>query len=239
MDKIQQKRAYWLLKDVNKAIRQYKMISHGDKIAVAVSGGKDSLTLLKLLDLRRKSVKENYELSVIHVIGDSRGSEISPHSPLVQWLENNPYDYVIVPLNIPEDEPLPLNCSRCTWNRRKTIFEAAQKLNCNVIAFGHHADDLAQTTLMNLLYHGRIETIFPIQEYFDGTFRLIRPLCLVPEKEIMRFARVCDFPLPPPACPNSEKSHRKFIGDLIDLAEKNCQDARVNLLRAGLQGLQV
>jgi tRNA 2-thiocytidine biosynthesis protein TtcA len=158
---------------------------------------------------------------------------------LIAWLENSPYEYVVAPLDLPESEPLPLNCARCTWNRRKTIFEVAHRLGCNVVAFGHHADDLSETTLMNLLFHGRVETMSPAQDYFDGTFRLIRPLCLIPENEIERFARVSDFPPPPPVCPGMEQSHRKFIHDLIDSVEENCQDVRVNLLRAGLQGLQV
>jgi tRNA 2-thiocytidine biosynthesis protein TtcA len=238
MDNHQERLAYWLLKDVNKAIREYHMISAGDKVAVALSGGKDSFTLLKLLDFRRRTAKEKYTLAAIHVIGDARGPEISPHTPLIDWLENSPYEHLVVSLGLPECEPLPLSCNRCTWNRRKMIFEAAQRLGCNVVAFGHHANDLSQTTLMNLLFHGRIETMSPAQDYFNGTFRLIRPLCLVPEKEIKRFARICGFPPPPPTCPNSEESPRKFIADLIDSAEESCQDARVNLLRAGLEGLK-
>lgn len=234
----QERLAYWLLKDVNKAIREYKMIADGERIAVALSGGKDSFSLLKLLDLRRKSAKVKYELAVIHVVGDARGAEISPHAPLVEWLENNPYEFFTTPIDLPPNEPTPLNCKRCTWNRRKTIFEAAHKLGCNVVAFGHHADDLSQTTLMNLLHHGRVETMSPVvNDYFDGAFRLIRPLCLVPEKEIKRFARSCGFPPPPPTCPQIDQTQRKFIGDLIKLAEQNCQDARINLLRAGLRGL--
>jgi tRNA 2-thiocytidine biosynthesis protein TtcA len=233
----QERLAYWLLKDINKAIREYDMIADGDRIAVALSGGKDSFSLLKLLDFRRKNAKEKYELAVIHVVGDARDPEMSPHAPLVEWLENSPYEYVVAPLDLPADEKTPLSCKRCTWNRRKTIFEAAQKLGCNVVAFGHHADDLSQTTLLNLLHHGRVETMSPVGNYFDGTFRLIRPLCLVLEKEIKRFARACGFPPPPPTCPQSDRTQRKFISDLIKIAEKNCQDVRVNLLRAGLRGL--
>ena len=229
--------AYWLLKDVNRAIRDFSMIVDGDRVAVAVSGGKDSLSLLRLLDLRRRSVPERCELAAIHVVGDARGPEMPDHPPLREWLETSGIPYVIEPLLLPPGEALPLNCQRCTWNRRKLLFEVAQRLGCNVVAMGHHADDLAQTTLLNLLYHGKVETMAPRREYFDGALRLIRPLCYTSETALRRFARACDFPTPPPNCPRSDQSRRRLARDLLRQAERGCQDARTNLLRAGLKGL--
>jgi tRNA(Ile)-lysidine synthase TilS/MesJ len=105
-----------------------------------------------------------------------------------------------------------------------------------VIALGHHADDLAETTLLNLLFHGKVETMAPTGDYFEGTFRLIRPLCYTPKAEIQRFAKVCDFPPPPPECPRSDHTSRKLIADLIAQAETQHPDVRVNLLSAGLKG---
>ena len=232
--------AYWLLKDMNKAIRDYDMIRAGDRVAVALSGGKDSLSLLHLLDLRRKTVKESYELVAVHVIGDARGPECPPHQPLVDWLAASGYEYAIEPLLLPEGEPLPMNCHRCTWNRRRTLFEAAHRLGCNVVAYGHHADDLAQTTLLNLLFHGSVETMAPSRDYFEGTFRLVRPLCYLPAKEIRRFARASgfSFPTPPPECPRSGHTRRQRAAELIRQAEGWCQNARTNLLQAGLRGIE-
>ena len=226
--------AYWLLKDVNRAIREYAMLADGDRVAVAVSGGKDSLSLLRLLDVRRQSAPERYELAAIHVIGDARGPGTPTHPPLLDWLATSDYEHEIVPLRLPDDEQVPLNCQRCTWNRRRTLFEAAQRLGCNVVALGHHADDLAQTTLMNLLASGKVETMAPRREYFDGALRLIRPLCYVAEKDIRRFARACAFPSPPEDCPRSHESRRRVAADLLHLAEREFQNTRINLLRAGL-----
>ena len=233
-----ERRAFWLLKQVNPAIRAYAMLQDGDRVAVAVSGGKDSLSLLRLLDLRRKRSQEQYELLALHVSGDASGPFTQPHAPLVEWLDTNQYAYHIEPLVVKADEKLPMNCQRCTWNRRRTLFLAAQRLGCNVLAFGHHADDLAETALLNLLHHGALEAMAPVRSYFDGTIRLIRPLCLTSEAEIRRFARACAFPDPPPACPQSDQSARRMAKDLLRQAERAIPGARANLLRAGLRGLE-
>lgn len=232
------KLAYWLLKPVERAIRAYDMIGEGDRVAVAVSGGKDSLTLLRLLAKRRATTAVHYELTAIHVIGDARGPAAPVHLPLLSWLEQSGIQAEVVPLLLPEGESLPLGCQRCTWNRRRTLFETARRLNCNVISLGHHADDLAQTTLLNLLYNARAESMAPRREYFDGLLRVIRPLCFVPEAEIRRFARASDFPPPPPACPQGEHSRRRFVAGLLREAEHECRSARTNLLRAGLKYLE-
>lgn len=226
--------AYWLLKPVNQAIRAYQMIGAGDRVAVAVSGGKDSLSLLRLLDWRRRAVSEPYELVAIHVSGDGSGP-LPPHAPLVDWLAANGYRQVFVPFILPEGEAPPLGCQRCAWNRRRALFEAARREGCGVVAFGHHADDLAQTTLLNMIYNGACETMAPRRDYFDGLLRVIRPLCYVPEGDLRRFARACQFPAPPPACPQSEHSRRRLAADLLRLAGQAAPAARTNLLRAGLK----
>lgn len=238
MDNIAKKQAYWLLKKVDRAIREFEMIEDGDRVAVALSGGKDSLALLTLLDLRRQSVGAKYDLVAIHVRADGSGADLPLHEPLMRWLQENHYEVTIAPLSLAEDEDLPMGCHRCTWNRRRALFEAANRLGCRSVAFGHHADDLAQTTLLNLLYHGSVETMEPRRDYFGGVIRLIRPLCYVAEKDIRRYGKACGFPEPPPICPQGNQSRRRFVRDLIQEAEKGCKDAKINLLRAGLKGGQ-
>ncbi len=232
--------AYWLLKDINKAIRDFEMIQDGDRIGVAVSGGKDSLSLLRLLDWRRRSVPQSYELAAAHIIGDARGPGCPSHPSLVTWLENSGYPFAVEAVIISEEETLPMNCQRCTHNRRRTLFQVFQKMGCNVVAFGHHADDLAQTTLLNLFFGGRLETMAPRRDYFDGQMRLIRPLCYTREKDIHRFAHANpDFPSPPPKCPLSDHTRRQRAEELIQQAEGWAKNARTNLLRAGLRGNQI
>jgi tRNA 2-thiocytidine biosynthesis protein TtcA len=229
--------AYWLLKDVNKAIRDFDMIQDGDHIAVAVSGGKDSLTLLDLLEHRLRSSPEKYTLSAIHILGDTDGPRETPHPPLVDWFESQGHRYTILPLSIPENENLPMNCRRCTWNRRRTLFQAAQQLGANKVALGHTADDLAQTTLLNLVTCGKVETMAPTRTYFSGQFDLIRPLCYLSEKAIRRYSRASRHPTPPRPCSRSDHTRRWRVENLIHQAESWCPEARTNLLRAGLRAI--
>lgn len=228
---------YWLLKDVDKAIRQFNMIKDGDLIAVAISGGKDSLTLLHLLDFRRKYAKEKYDLFAIHIVGDSRGTTSISNPDLPAWLRTNGFEYAIETMNLSENETLPMNCHRCSHNRRRTLFQIAKRNGCNKIAFGHHADDLAETTLLNLIFSGSVETMAPKASYFDGIIQVIRPMCFLFEKEIYRFAKICEFPSSPSPCPNSESSRRQNVARIIREVESWGNDFRGNLLRAGLRGI--
>ncbi len=227
--------AYWLLKDVDRAIREHGMIRAGDRIAVAVSGGKDSLGLLRLLDWRRAARPGPYELVAVHVQGDARGRETPAHPPLEAWLQAQGYSYRIVPPHQQPGEALPLGCQRCTWNRRRALFETAVALGCAAVAFGHHADDLAQTTLLNLLFHARVETMAPVRSYFDGRIRLIRPLCYVPETELRRFARADGWPPPPPRCPQADHSQRELARGMLGATGRHYRQVRANLVRAGLR----
>lgn len=229
------KMAHWLIRDINKAIYQYDMIQNGERIAVGVSGGKDSLSLLKLLDIRIRSAPEKYELLAIHISGDTDGAITPPFPPLVNWLEASGIEFKSAPLEITPSDTLPLTCQRCTRNRKRQIFQLAEKHGCNVIAFGHHADDLAQTTLMNLLFHARVETIPPASEYFEGKFRLIRPLYLIPEKKLSSFARANQFPINSHRCPREDLTQRQIAKDFLNGLEKDYPNIRLNLINAGLQ----
>jgi tRNA 2-thiocytidine biosynthesis protein TtcA len=229
--------AFFILKAVNKVVREFGMIRPGDRVAVAVSGGKDSLSLLRLLQMRRSSARDPYELAAIHVRGDASGVT-APHRPLEAWLAASGIPYRIVEPELTADEMLPLTCQRCTWLRRKALFFAAEALSCNVVAYAHHADDAARTTLLNLLYTRTMRTLAPAADYFGGHFRLIRPLFYVAESDLVRFAQASGFPAPPPLCPRAGDSRRKLVADMLKLLGRDyLVQGRANLIRAGLQGL--
>lgn len=226
--------AHFLLRDVRRAIREFAMLRDGDRVAVAVSGGKDSLALLDLLQRLQRIAPERFELAAMHVRGDATGITAA-HEPLETWLEAQGLAHRIVTPELTGPEVLPLDCQRCTWLRRKAIFVAAETLGCNVVAYAHHADDVAQTTLLNFLYSGSVHTLAPVADYFDGRFRLIRPLIYVPESELARFARAGGYPAPPPSCPRADSSRRRLVASMLKLMGRDyLKQARPNLIRAGL-----
>jgi tRNA 2-thiocytidine biosynthesis protein TtcA len=229
-----EKQAHYLLRRVGKAARDYDMLRDGDRVAVAVSGGKDSLALLELLDRYRQSAGIRYDVAAIHVLGDATGVT-HPHAPLVAWLESRGLPYRIVQPELQGEDSPPLDCQRCAWLRRKALFTAAEALGCNVLSYAHHADDVAQTTLLNLLYGGSVHSLAPAASYFRGQFRLIRPLIYTPEHELSRFARAAGFPPPPPLCPRRD-SRRQTVREMLRLLGKDyVHQARGNLLRLGLE----
>jgi len=210
------RQAFFILKKLGAAVREFDMIREDDRVAVAVSGGKDSLGLLRLLQAYRRSAGMHFELAAMHVLGDATGV-IKLHPPLDAWLAAQDVPCRVVVPDLAADDMPPLTCQRCTWLRRKALFQAADDLGCNVVAFAHHADDAAQTTLLNLLYGGDVRTLAPCADYFDGRFRLIRPLIYVPETDLTRFARASSFPPPPPACPRSDNSRRRRVAEMLKL----------------------
>lgn len=227
--------AHFILRAVNKAVREFDMLRPGDRVAVAVSGGKDSLSLLRLLQIHGISAEKRYTVVAIHVRGDATGVTAA-HEPLEEWLAAEGVPCRVVEPELTADETLPLTCQRCTWLRRKALFLAADALGCNVVAFAHHADDAAQTTLLNLLYGGDVRTLQPAASYFGGRFRLIRPLIYVPESELARFAAASHFPPPPPPCPRGGDSRRKLVADMLKLLGRDyLRQGRMNLIRAGLR----
>jgi tRNA 2-thiocytidine biosynthesis protein TtcA len=227
--------AYWLIKRVNKANRDFDLIADGDRIAVAVSGGKDSLTLLELLHRRQRSVPADYTLVPVHVVSDWRCTDQDQRAWLEQYFQSLALEYAFPEITImgdgesPQREP---GCFWCAWNRRKALFQTAHALACNKVAFGHHADDIAQTTLLNLFYQGRLETMEPKVEFFGGVITLIRPLAYVPEKETVRFAQEAGFPLEQTTCPHALTSRRARMAQLLRQIEAECPQAKVNLFRA-------
>lgn len=237
VDWIDSRAAHFLWKRVGKTLREFRMIEDGDSVAVALSGGKDSFALLAVLIYGRAFFPGDYSITALHVIGDARGPHLPPHPALESWLTDHDVRFSIRPTYTAEGETLPCGCQRCTWNRRRTLFEAAIENGCSKIAFGHHLDDLAQTALLNLVHHGRNETMAPTREYLDGRLTIIRPLCLVRENELRRFAAAHRFPPPPPLCPRGEHSQRRKMKEILHEMHRDCHLAEWNLVQSALKAM--
>jgi tRNA 2-thiocytidine biosynthesis protein TtcA len=156
-------------------------------------------------------------------------------SALRAWLDTLGVEYYLVPAQEPQGKPKRPNqspCFYCAWRRRKTLFTKAQELGCNKLALAHNADDVAQTTLLNLFYQSKLTTMYPRVSFFGGKLVVIRPLAYVPEKEIVRYAREAGFPPPPPPCPAGSRSKRVLMGQILRMVEKSNPKVRVHLWRA-------
>jgi len=226
----QERVASFLLKDVARACKEFNLLEEGDRVAVAVSGGKDSRSLLDLLLRYRKRVPFSYDVVALHVVGTSAGFP-DLTGTLEPWFRELGVEYRFVPLELPSGEPLPLNCFRCSWNRRKALFLAADSLGCNKLALGHHADDAAVTALLNLLFAGRLETLEPRVTFFGGRITVIRPLIYIPAKDLATYARAAAYPSPPD-CPFRTDSHRRKIEDFLRSLGPHQQRVRANIWRA-------
>ncbi len=222
-----------LLKQFGQACQEFDLLADGDRVAVAVSGGKDSRALLDLLLRYRDRAPLEYDLVALHIVGTSAGLPDLTDT-LRPWFEELGVEYSFVPLELPADEPLPMNCFRCSWNRRKALFIAADELGCNKLALGHHADDAAVTTLLNLLFAGRLEGLHPQVDFFQGRIAVIRPLIYITADELARYGQAAGF-VPPPPCPYESDSRRRQIEDFLRGLGSYQDIVRANLWRVAQQ----
>jgi len=207
------KLAHYLLRAINKANRKYHLFADGDTILVAVSGGKDSMTLLDLLRRRQATARERYRLIAAHIHSDYYCGQTVPEAWLEAWCAAHGIPLVIERVSVAEDiaQMRKSHCFRCAWVRRKALFDLADRLGCNVIAFAHHADDIAETVLLNLFYNARLAWMAPRVSFFGGKLTVIRPLALVEERDIPPFVRASGFPIEGGPCPSALEGRRLLI----------------------------
>jgi tRNA 2-thiocytidine biosynthesis protein TtcA len=220
-----------LSKKVGRAIADYGMLQDGDRIAVGVSGGEDSLTLLKILDERRSFVPIKYELIALHV---DQGYHCIHPKVLQEYLKKNGHRYEIVKSDLlkPGQSRKDIDCFWCSWNRRKAMFDAAARLGCNKVALGHHLDDIIQTILLNLFFNGEISAMAPKQELFEGKLNIIRPLAYIEKKEISEFAKGLGMTHPRCKCPNADMTNRHAMEKLIAELSRVCPGVKQNIFRS-------
>ncbi len=218
---------------IGKAIHNYKLIEDGDKILVAVSGGKDSVTLLYFLRNIQSWAPIKFDLYGIHIRTDLRCGECAHKDSLSKMFESLDMEYKVEDIEV-LDENGKTSCFWCSWNRRKTIFKFAEKIGYNKIALGHHKDDIAETILMNLLYKGEVSAMNPRQELFKGKLTIIRPLCYVEEDMVIKFAKESGFSKQLCKCPFGRTSERKYIKEFIRKTEEKLSgvNIRTNIFNA-------
>lgn len=218
---------------VGKALHRYDMISGGDRIAVGLSGGKDSLALMWILNERLSRVPINYELFAIHIDPGFEGGfsdELESYSAKMGYnLRTEHTDYGILG-HSSENRENP--CFLCSRLRRKRLFEIADELGCNKLALGHNKDDIIETLFLNICYAGEISTMVPSQSLFQGRFTLIRPLAYADEDHIRRFAKHQGFPNFVNPCPSAKTSKRQEIKTLLNQLYRSNRKIKGNIFRA-------
>jgi tRNA 2-thiocytidine biosynthesis protein TtcA len=214
-----------------KAIIDFGMIQEGDRIAVAVSGGKDSLSLLHVLRDRRRVSPVKFDFTAVHI--DFEFSDFNPQV-LVEYLEKEGFPYLVEKADSLKDEKYEtIDCFRWSWNRRKAIFQAAAREGFNKIAFGHHLDDIVETILLNQFYRGEISAMKPRQELFGGKVVIIRPLTYVREEAMACLARELGIDsMGQSKCANDDTSHRVLIKQMLKQFEKDNPSVAVNIFKS-------
>lgn len=203
---------------LRKCMQQYGMISPGDKIAVGLSGGKDSLTLLMGLKQLQSFYPIPYELCAIHVSSGAPGCEegIAVMADFCRTLDVpfsavNAESYEIVFLRRKEKNP----CSLCAKLRRGALNEQALVLGCTKIAYAHHKDDFIETSLMNLMLEGHYDCFEPVTHLDRTNLSVLRPMLMVDEKDVIGFARRYALPVVKNPCPADGQTKRQEVKDFI------------------------
>ena len=211
-----------LTKRFHKACADYGLIEDGDHILIGLSGGKDSLALTELLGRRARIHVPSFRVSALHVRVKER-DYCTDLSYLESFCAEAGVPLIVRDVEIGTPRDLDISKSRqlnnpcflCSWYRRKTLFNVAQELGCNKIAFGHHRDDLIQTLLMNLIYQGTFATMPPMLQMDKMPLRIIRPLCLIDEADLVTYAAMRGYQKQAKLCPFEHVSAREKVKDLL------------------------
>jgi tRNA 2-thiocytidine biosynthesis protein TtcA len=218
---------------VGKAIHHYRLIEDGDRILVALSGGKDSMAMLNVLHERRARVPINYELKVLTV---DLGYEGVNFEALRGYIKGLGWDYVFKKTQIGPLAQSTFNrenpCFLCARLRRKIFFETAHELGCNKVALGHTKDDIIETFLLNTFYGGEISTMIPHQVLFGGKLAIIRPLALLEEDTVRAYAQLRALPEVQDGCPTRGKTRRGQIKYLLGELAKTDRRIKKNIFAA-------
>jgi tRNA 2-thiocytidine biosynthesis protein TtcA len=207
-----------------KAVHGWAMIEHGDNVAVGLSGGKDSLSLLWLLAERRRRVPIDFSLTAVHV---EMGFHSVDHQALQDFCASLEIPLTVIETDYGHRAHTPENrenspCFFCALHRRRELFQAADRLGCRKLTFAHHQDDIFETFLLNSLFAGRLSTMLPVQPFFSGRIVVVRPLALMSADQTRRFAALKNLPVQPPCCPSSSLGQRaQMRGFLDDLHHRN------------------
>ena len=226
-----------VLSYVRRAVDDYKMINDKDRVAVGVSAGKDSLTLLCALAELRRFYPNKFQLVAITVDMGFEGADFSDIQRMCDALS---VEYHIVPTQISKiifdvrKEKNP--CSLCAKMRRGALYNYAKELGCTSVALGHHFDDVVETFMLNLFYEGRIGCFQPVTYLSNTDITLIRPMIYMPEKDVRYFSSKNALPVVKSPCPADGNTEREEMKNLLHSLEKQNKGLRYRIFGAIQRG---
>lgn len=224
-----------LAHEMGRCIADFELIEPGDRVMVAISGGKDSYTLLHLLERARERAPVAFEIIAVHL---DQGQPGYDGAALRGWLHDSGFEhhilredtYQLVTERIPEGKTY---CSMCSRLRRGILYNVAQRLGCTKIALGHHRDDAIETLMLNLMFNGSLSAMPAKLRSDDGRNTVIRPLLYSSERDIAAYAAELDFPIIPcNLCGSQENLWRQEVKQLLDDIERRVPQVRQSMLAA-------
>lgn len=226
-----------LLSLTRKAVDEYQLIDTGDKIAVGISGGKDSLAMLYALHGLRRFYPNSFELEAITVSLGYEDFNVEPIRALCAEME---IPYTVVNTEIAkiifEDRKESNPCSLCAKMRKGAFNEEAKKLGCNKVAYAHHRDDIIETLMLSLIFEGRLHSFSPLTYLDRMDLTVIRPLMFVHEADIIGFRNKYELPVVKSPCPADGYTKRQYVKELIDGLNKEHPGVKERMFTAVLNG---
>jgi tRNA 2-thiocytidine biosynthesis protein TtcA len=220
---------------MGRCIADFELIEDGDRVMVAISGGKDSYTLLHLLERARRRAPVPFEIIAVHL---DQGQPGYDGTALRAWLCEQGYEHQIiqedtyrtVTKHISEGQTY---CSMCSRLRRGILYNVAQSLGCTKIALGHHRDDAIETLMLNMMFNGSLSAMPAKLVSKDGRNIVIRPLLYSSERDIGAYSAQLDFPIVPcNLCGSQENLWRQQVKQMLDDIEKRAPKVRQSMLAA-------
>ena len=232
-----------VLSQVRRAADDYEMIQDGDKIAVGISGGKDSLTLLYALSTHRRFYPHPFELHAVTVDLGFENLNLGKIEALCKELD---VPYTIVPTQIASivfDQRKEKNpCALCAKMRKGALNEAIRGAGCNKIAYAHHKDDVVETLMLSLIYEGRFHTFAPVTFLDRMNLTVIRPLVYMKEADVIGFVHKHDVPVVKSPCPADGHTRREYVKQLLrqlNLENPGVKDRMFTAVQSGLAAWRV
>ncbi len=226
-----------MLSFIRRAVDDYGMIEEGDVIGVGISGGKDSLALLKSLAEMRRFYPKKYEVKAITI---DMGFEGADYSSIEAYCKALNVEYRVTRTDIAKiifdvrKEPNP--CSLCAKMRRGSLHLTAQEMGCNKVALGHHFDDVVETFMMNLFFEGRLGCFSPVTYLSNRRITLIRPMIYATERDVVYFARRQELPVLTSLCPEDHNTERENMKNLLADIERGNKGLKHRIFKAICKG---